>query len=115
MRQHPRARPIVSIALCFGVTVALLTMLLNIETDAAPTAKNQPEAKAKDTSGRQGYRIDQPGTITFTVGMVIKGKIEKPQVMIFLPKENSFHREVKFSRSFSEELNKPLPFDPIIE
>ena len=59
------------------------------------------------------YRIDKPGTITFTVGVKIKGKVEKPQVMIFLPKERPFYEKATFSHSFSEDLMKPLPFSPL--
>jgi hypothetical protein len=67
---------------------------------------------AADTLGQaeQGYRIDQPGTITFTVGVKISGKVEKPQVIIFLPKEKTLYRNEKFDRSFKEELSEPLPF-----
>ncbi|NLG17423.1 MAG: hypothetical protein GX556_08865 [Fibrobacter sp.] len=78
---------------------------------AAPQAK----AAEPDSVEEQGYRIEQPGTITFTVGVKIKGKIEKPQVMIFLPKEKTVYREIEFERSFKEDLADPLPFSPIIE
>ena len=61
-----------------------------------------------------GYKIDQPGTITFTVGVKIKGKVEKPQVMIFLPKEKPFYREVKLVHSFEGDLMEPLPFVPLL-
>jgi hypothetical protein len=81
--------------------------------DAAP--KVNPPGTQKDTVTQPGYRIDQPGTITFTVGMVIKGKVEKPQVMIFLPKEKSYFREQEFSHSFRDELSQPLPFSPLLE
>jgi hypothetical protein len=81
--------------------------------DAAPKVK--PPGAQKDTVTQPGYRIDQPGTITFTVGMVIKGKVEKPQVMIFLPKEKSYFREQEFSHSFRDELSQPLPFSPLLE
>jgi hypothetical protein len=60
-----------------------------------------------------GYRIDKPGTITFTVGIKIKGRVEKPQVMIFLPKEKPVYNKTTFSYSFMEDLMKPLPFAPI--
>ena len=84
--------------------------------NAAPAAAAvQAAPKPQDSTDRAGYRIDQPGTITFTVGMVIKGKIEKPQVMIFLPKEKTFYREQKFSHSFNDDLAEPLPFAPILE
>jgi hypothetical protein len=57
----------------------------------------------------QGYRIDKPGTITFTVGVKIKGKVEKPQVMIFLPKEKPFYRDISITHSFYSDIMEPLP------
>jgi len=64
---------------------------------------------------QEEYRIDQPGTITFTVGVKIKGKVEKPQVMIFLPKEKPVYRKITFERSFIDDIKKPLPYEPIVE
>ena len=84
--------------------VALLTGL------SAAAAQSDTAAAVE-----QGYRIDQPGTITFTVGVKISGKVEKPQVMIFLPKEKTLYREEVFSRSFRDELMQPLPFTPVTE
>jgi hypothetical protein len=62
-----------------------------------------------------GYRIDKPGTITFTVGIKIKGKVEKPQVMIFLPKEKPFYKKPVFSHSFLDDIMQPLPFEGLKE
>jgi len=75
----------------------------------------KPENKPADSAAPPAFRIDQPGTITFTMGMVIKGKIEKPQVIIFLPKEKPYYRDLNFTRSFADEISDPLPFTPIIE
>lgn len=72
----------------------------------------QPEKNEAD--GKE-YRIDQPGTITFTVGIKIKGKVEKPQVLIFIPKEKPQYRETSYNYSFKENIEEPLPFSPIIE
>ncbi len=70
----------------------------------------------KDTSiASQGYRVDEPGTITFTVGVKIKGKVEKPQVVIFLPKEKPLFRPVTFSYSFKDDLLRPLPYAPLLK
>jgi hypothetical protein len=63
----------------------------------------------------QLYKIEKPGTITFTVGVKIRGKVEKPQVIIFLPKEKSIYKEHVLDRSFSAELSQPLDFEPLIE
>ncbi len=68
-------------------------------------AKNEPKED-------QGYRIDKPGTITFTVGVKIKGKVEKPQVMIFLPKEKPYYQVVIVKHSFYNDIMQPLPLNP---
>jgi hypothetical protein len=67
------------------------------------------------TQPHQDYAIEQPGTITFTVGVKIKGKVEKPQVIIFLPKEKTLYRKHILDHSFSEELWESLPFIPVLE
>ncbi len=61
------------------------------------------------------YEVEQLGTITFRVGVKIKGKIEKPQVVIFLPKGKSQFRNMDFSYSFKKDIYKPLPFKPVKE
>jgi hypothetical protein len=68
-----------------------------------------PEQKEGD------YIVEKPGTITFKHGLVIVGKVERPQVMIFLPKQKSFYREIEFSRSFRADIAEPVEFVPIIK
>jgi hypothetical protein len=75
--------------------------------------KQNPDPKV--TEDNQVYRIEKPGTITFTVGIKIKGKVEKPQVMIFLPKEKPVYKEHMLNRSFEKELSEPLDFSPVTE
>jgi len=69
---------------------------------------------ASDKSVKEGpaYRIDKPGTITFTVGVKIKGKVEKPQVMIFLPKEKPVYQDIVIKHSFYDDIMEPLPLNP---
>ncbi len=74
-----------------------------------------PSDSTSLSESQEEYRIDQPGTITFTVGVKISGKVEKPQVMIFLPKEKTQYRNEMVQRSFREELSQPLPFTPLME
>jgi hypothetical protein len=100
------------------VTVLLSALIFIQEAVCAPPASGKdvsPDSLVRDTVARKGYRIDQPGTITFTVGMVIKGKVEKPQVLIFLPKEKTQFKQLDFSHSFKDELSEPLPFSPLVE
>jgi hypothetical protein len=61
----------------------------------------------------QGYHIDKPGTITFTVGVKIKGKVEKPQVVIFMPKEKPYYRDSAITYSFIANIMEPLPLKPV--
>jgi hypothetical protein len=75
-------------------------------------AYSQDPAVDNSTKEGQGYRIEKPGTITFTVGVKIKGKVEKPQVMIFLPKEKPVYKEITLTRSFYGDIMEALPFDP---
>jgi hypothetical protein len=76
------------------------------------TAVLSQNGAEKTADGGGGFRIDEPGTITFTVAMKIEGKIDKPQVMIFLPKEKRYYRKITFSHSFHKEIMSPFPFTP---
>jgi hypothetical protein len=77
--------------------------------EPGPVLPSVPAAEGSE------FVVEQPGTITFKTGIVIVGKVEKPQVIIFLPKEKSYYREIKFSRSFIREIEEPMPFEPVIE
>lgn len=78
--------------------------------------EQKPDSLKQDSdSTQQLYRVEKPGTITFTIGAKIKGKVEKPQVMIFLPKEKTHYRQIILERSFKEDLFEPLPFVPVVK
>lgn len=66
-------------------------------------------------SDSTGYIIDQPGTITFTSGVKIKGKVEKPQVVIFMTKEKALSRPMDFNYSFKDDIMEPISFTPLLE
>ena len=87
---------------CIGVLLIMVVTIIN----------GQENGSNKEN---QEYHIEKPGTITFTVGVKISGKVEKPQVMIFLPKEKPIYKDNSFDRSFSAEINEPLPFTPLVE
>ena len=69
---------------------------------------------AGKSSQKQEYVIEQPGTITFTSGVKIAGKVEKPQVMIFMSKESSLSFKPSFEHSFESEIFKPIEQPPVI-
>lgn len=74
---------------------------------------------AQDSTQSSGpeksYVIENPGTITFKVGAKIKGKVEKPQVLIFLPKEKPLQHPPSFERSFRADMLQEQPFAPVLE
>lgn len=82
---------------------------------AANDEKTSEIQETQIDSTDQMYKVEKPGTITFTVGAKIKGKVEKPQVMIFLPKQKAQFEEVNLDRTFKEELFEPLPFIPVVD
>ena len=95
---------------CTAIRIAIAGVFCTAATILA-----QPAGQAAGEQPARGYRIEEPGTITFTVGVKIKGKVEKPQVMIFLPKEKPYYREVEFTHSFTDAIMEPQPFQPLIE
>jgi hypothetical protein len=90
--------------------IAAVSMAAVPPPDSTGVKKDSTETAA---FGGAVYRIDKPGTITFTVGVKIKGKVEKPQVMIFLPKEKPYYNKATFAYSFMDDIMKPLPFTPV--
>ncbi len=110
-RNHTRLFTGLCILVCTTITVAQSTIQRSQPDSLAP---EQDTASAHNPP-RQGneFSMDTSGAITFSRGLEIKGKIEKPQVMIFLPKEKSFYKEIEFSHSYDHEIRKPLPFHGI--
>lgn len=94
-------------------TVVIMVLSLTFSVWAEEN-KDTLEMENQDSTVKE-YRIEKPGTITFTVGATIKGKVEKPQVMIFLPKERVHYKEITLERSFGQDLLEPLPFVPMVK
>ena len=77
---------------------------------AQKTGSISSSNKRKDlpTSSERDNILRRPGEITFTVGAIIEGKVEKPQVIIIFPKERSKTDSIYFDHSFRNEMLKPL-------
>ncbi len=101
----------------FFINILPLTIAIIISTGFMGTRiySQDSTGTSSEPKENQAYKIEKPGTITFTVGVKIKGKVEKPQVMIFLPKEKPVYKDHVLDRSFAAELAEPLDFSPIIE
>jgi hypothetical protein len=96
--------------------IKLAVILLSLTFPLWAQQENDDTAKVENLDSMvQEYRIEKPGTITFTVGARIKGKVEKPQVMIFLPKEKAHYQEITLERTFEQDLLEPLPFMPMVK
>ncbi|MCX7726937.1 MAG: hypothetical protein N2053_08815 [Chitinispirillaceae bacterium] len=93
----------------FFVKYTVITIILILSVSNIKGNNNSSEENDTTTGN---YQIEKPGTITFTTGSKIVGKVEKPQVMIFLIKEKPIYKEITIERSFKEELLRPLPFLP---
>jgi hypothetical protein len=91
---------------CFNIVI--ICVVAGAVFSAFPINAQEP-VNAGKANNDQGYRIDKPGTITFTVGVKIKGKVEKPQVIIFLPRETPVYKEITITHSFAEDIMEPLP------
>jgi len=68
----------------------------------------------KGTSGAEKedeFVIKKPGEITFTSGIVIEGRVEKPQVMLVLTKEKIKVEPVIFQQSFVKNITDPLRYN----
>jgi len=105
------------IEFCGIVRNSLMYLMISAFALAPALAQKANSSAIKDSTAHTapGYLIEQPGTITFTVGVKITGKVEKPQVMIFLPKEKTLHRKPELKRSFSEEIAEPLSWTPVVK
>lgn len=93
-----------------SIIVILFILIL-----AVPNVNGENELTKDSDTTVENYQVEKPGTITFTTGSKIIGKVEKPQVMIFLVKEKPIYKEITIERSFKEELLLPLPFFPFTE
>jgi hypothetical protein len=90
--------------------LSCIVLALVLFAHAVPLDSSVVERATAPDQG--GYKIEKPGTITFTVGVTIKGKVEKPQVVIFLPKEKSQYEPMNFERSFATDIMNPAPLNP---
>jgi hypothetical protein len=94
----------------------MMVFLLSLAFQVWAEQENSDTAGVENPDSTvQEYRIEKPGTITFTVGAKIKGKVEKPQVVIFLPKDRTHYQEITLERNFREDLLEPLPFVPLVK
>jgi|WetSurMetagenome_2_1015567.scaffolds.fasta_scaffold00479_15 hypothetical protein len=90
--------------LCACVACGIMVAVFSCPTPAREASKKTPSER--------GHKVDKPGTITFTEGLSVKSKVEKPQMMIFLYKEKPVYRKEEASMSFLRDIMKPLPFTP---
>ena len=59
----------------------------------------------------EDFIIKKPGEISFTSGIVIEGRVEKPQVLLVLTKERIKVDPVVFQQSFLKNITDPLRYN----
>jgi hypothetical protein len=59
----------------------------------------------------EDFVIKKPGEITFTSGIVIEGRVEKPQVMLILTKEKIKANPFVFQQSFIKNITDPIRYN----
>jgi hypothetical protein len=84
-------------------SLLILAMSACMVHAAAPLPLSSPPAQ----TGNDEFVQRKPGEITFTTGIVIEGRVEKPQVMLVLTKERIKLSPVVFSHSFLGDLTAP--------
>ena len=90
-----------------------LLLLLSVLAAVTPTQSLVPakSRSAGPASADEEFIIKKPGEITFTSGIVIEGRVEKPQVMLVLTKERIKVEPVLFQQSFLKNITDPLRYN----
>ncbi|OGJ86846.1 MAG: hypothetical protein A2268_14335 [Candidatus Raymondbacteria bacterium RifOxyA12_full_50_37] len=91
----------------------ILTLFALCFAFASGSAEAQKPAKlaaVPATPAQDEFVIRKPGEITFTTGIVIEGRVEKPQVMLILTKERLKLQSIRFERSFVNRITEPVAY-----
>jgi pyruvate/2-oxoglutarate dehydrogenase complex dihydrolipoamide acyltransferase (E2) component len=82
---------------------------------AAPAKPAAAPAASAETPAAPGsaeeYVIRRPGEITFEQGIIIEGRVEKPQLMLVLTKEKIKLEPVTFEKSFLTHITLPMRYN----
>jgi hypothetical protein len=78
-------------------------MILLISTTMNVSAQSKPSPQNDDD-----FVIKRPGEITFTSGIVIEGRVEKPQVLLIMTKEKTKLPELKLKASMLRFIEEPV-------
>jgi hypothetical protein len=91
----------------FFLFLAFLTLRLDAQFSVPAKVQKGPVQAMKD----EEFVIKRPGEITFTSGIIIEGRIEKPHVMLVLTKERIKLEPLVFQQSFLKNITSPLRFN----
>ncbi|MBL8026755.1 MAG: hypothetical protein JNL74_10115 [Fibrobacteres bacterium] len=69
------------------------------------------QKSASANSAEDEAVIKKPGEITFTSGIVIEGRVEKPQVLLIMSKEKTKLPELKLNASMIKFIEEPVHID----
>jgi len=92
----------------FKVLLLIICLTCRIAAQINVPAKGKSqEIEPKDDD----FIIKKPGEITFTSGIVIEGRVEKPQVMLVLTKEKIKSDPSSYKQSFLKNITDPLRYN----
>ncbi|OGS37574.1 MAG: hypothetical protein A2293_00195 [Elusimicrobia bacterium RIFOXYB2_FULL_49_7] len=108
-------KPMTLFLICLTVSVAVVFAAPEERLPKLPASalmRSMAAVAEKAATGRsnENYVIRKPGEITFTTGIVIEGRVEKPQVMLILTKERIRLDPVLFRRSFLKDITRSLQY-----
>jgi len=91
--------------------LGFLETVWSFETGSATPRGAKGEVSSSANAAEDEFIIKKPGEITFTTGIVIEGRVEKPQVMLVLTKERVKMEELNFEQSFVRNITEPLRYN----
>jgi len=83
-------------------------VLIVFSQDMTPATRS---SDSKSDKSEDEYVIRRPGEITFMTGIVIEGRVEKPQVMLVLTKEKIKLEPISFRNTFLKNITNPLRYN----
>lgn len=93
------------------MTMRMKTILLLVLVLIFLAQAQSADGGANDGRNEDDYVVKKPGEITFTTGIVIEGRVEKPQVILILTKEKVKMEPLHFDHSFVKNITEPVRYN----
>lgn len=88
--------------------ILLFLIVFLFSSQALSQTKNDNISPIKEKASKKDYIVQKPGEITFTSGVVIEGRVEKPQLMLVITKEELRINPISFKKKFTKNITNSL-------